>query len=434
VGLSAIQTLTTSPDASSSNPLNTISVSPGIPVDLSKCGTEPCVFFKSQDSNDIGAQISSVELGFNSRTGMTVFRLRGIPDCRYAPFRGTPPCVVRDTGSSDPAIRNGAIVSLADGEYLDVAKLLPLEVTKLFDEYTKPTLANLELLIGPQFRARPDRDNTFEAYFGRTEDGVVFRDTFRVDVDIRELYGENPATTPTRCGYQNDPTVSARNPANWDVITTVSERYVAAGTNNGPATAPDPSSLENRDILVNTGCQNPTAGSGGRWSLYNYGLIQTACVADNIVDEGNATYACQTSFVTLTDKLFDDLERARVLTACANVDNNPPTGGSDSGWPLTATTCSKLAVDWANARDKLTKCLDATQQPKNSSLNQNCQAFNSQFLQYRNDLDAATVNGGQTGDVANRLGELKARVAVFLHVYQDQMLPSVPAGGFPPGP
>ena len=51
-------------------------------------------------------------------------------------------------------------------------------------------------------------------------------------------------------------------------------------------------------------------------------------------------------------------------------------------------------------------------------------------------LDAAVVNGVvvndvQTGDVANRLGELKSRVQVFLHIYNDQMLPSVPPGGFP---
>jgi hypothetical protein len=193
-------------------------------------------------------------------------------------------------------------------------------------------------------------------------------------------------------------------------------------------------------MLVNTSCSNPTAGSGTRWSLYAYGLMQSVCTTGNAVTP--TTYQCRTSFVDLTSKLFDDLERARVLTACANVDGNPPTpptGGIDSGWPLSASKCSALAADWANARDKLNKCLEATQQPKNSSLSQNCQAFNSQFTQYQNELNSAVVNGAivggvQTGDIANRLGELKARVLVFLHVYQDQMLPSVPPGGFPTPP
>jgi hypothetical protein len=183
-------------------------------------------------------------------------------------------------------------------------------------------------------------------------------------------------------------------------------------------------------MLVNTGCENPTSGSGTRWSLYGYGLMQTACVAGGVPDP--TTYQCRTSFVDLTSNLFDDLERARAMTACSNVDGN-----RNGLPPLSGATCSSLASNWLNARDKLNKCLEATQQPKNSSLSQNCQAFNSQFTQYLNVLNSAVVNGAvvnglQTGDVANRLGELKARANVFWHVYNDQLLPSVPPGGFLP--
>jgi hypothetical protein len=425
----SVSTLTSS---STSNPPNTLSVSPGIPIDLAKCLSAQCILTPDGgDPNTVGAYITNVTVELlTGKTGMTVFRIQGIPDCRFASPQPAI-CLGPDANSPDP---NYAIETIGGQQYLRVDKLLPLEVLELFDENSTPTRDALALRIGPQYRARPDRGNTFDGFFGRTEDGVRFRDTFDLDFDIRELIGDATGT-PTRCGYLNDGIgTNTRSPDNWDVIATVSERVPVAGTNNGSATLPG-GILLNRDMLVNTSCENPTAGSGTRWSLYAYGLMQATCVTGNVVT--NTTYQCRTSFVDLTSKLFDDLERARVLTACANVDGNPPTGGAGSGWPLSAATCSALAADWANARDKLNKCLDATQQPKNSSLNQNCQAFESQFTQYQNELNSAVVNGAvvgglQTGDVANRLGELRARLKVFWHVYHDQMLPSVPAGGFVP--
>lgn len=412
---------TLNPDLSA-NPPNTLSVSPGIPINLAKCFDEQCVLAADgADTNSVGAYITNVTIELlTGKTGMTVFKVQGIPDCRYSS-----PAICLGPNGDDP---NYAIETIGGEQYLRVDRLLPLEVMELFDENTTPTRADLALRIGPQYRARPDRGNTFDAFFGRTEDGVQFRETFDVDFDIRELIGD-VSGTPTRCGYLNDGIgANTRSPDNWDVIATVSERVVVAGTNNGTAEAPS-GTLLHRDMLVNTFCENPTSGSGTRWSLYAYGLMQATCVTGNTITPG--TYQCQTSFVDLTSKLFDDLERARVMTACTNVDGNP-----NGLPPLGATTCANLASTWANARDKLNKCLEATQQPKNSSLNQNCQAFDSQFTQYQNVLNGAVVNGVvvnglQTGDVANRLGELKARVRVFLHVYGDQMLPSVPPGGFP---
>ena len=420
---------TLDPDGAS-NPPNTLSVSPGIPINLANCADQKCILEPdgADAENLVGAYITSVTVEqMTGRTGMTVFKVQGIPDCRY-----TSPAICLGPNGDDP---NYAIETRSDGKYLRVERLLPLEVLELFDATTTPTLANLALRIGPQYRARPDRSNTFDAFFGRTEDGVQFRGTFDIDFDIRELIGD-PADTPTRCGYLNDPGVSSRDPSNWDVIVTVSERVPVAGANNGSATQPS-GTLLNRDLLVNTSCENPTSGSGTRWSLYAYGLMQAACTAGGTVTP--TSYACRTSFVDLTSSLFDDLERARAMTACKNVDGNPRVPGDPDpagSAPLSAATCSALASNWLNARDKLNKCLEATQQPKNSSLSQNCQAFNSQFQQYRNVLDAAVVNGVvvndvQTGDVANRLGELKSRVQVFLHIYNDQMLPSVPPGGFP---
>ena len=422
---------TLNPDGTA-NPPNTLSVSPGIPINLANCLDQKCILEPdgADLANQVGAYITNVQVEqMTGRTGMTVFKVQGIPDCRY-----TSPAICLGPTGDNP---DYAVETLSDGKYLRVERLLPLEVLELFDATTTPTLANLALRIGPQYRARPDRDNTFDGFFGRTEDGVQFRGTFDLDFDIRELLGEDPAATPTRCGYQNDRDVSSRDPSNWDVILTVSERVPVAGSTNGPAQQPG-GTLLNREVLVNTDCENPTSGSGTRWSLYAYGLMQTACTVDNTVPEpDDLPYQCNTSFVDLTSRLFDDLERARALTACRDVDRNPKYPDGSPRPPLTGATCASLASNWANARDKLTKCLDATQQPKISSLSQNCQAFTSQFTQYKNVLNAAVVNGAiddndvQTGDVANRLGELKARVKVFEYVYKYQMLPSVPAGGFP---
>ena len=428
--LSQLSQLSTAPATASlidtSNALNTLSVSPGIGFDLNDCYADDCVLVPDDitDLNDVGAKITSVVIDQRTgQSGLTVFRITGIPDCRnFAP-------------NPAPVICNGAVVSVNGVPgFLDVAKLLPLEVKSLFNDSTTPTLASLTLLISPQYRARPPcvstnpdtplgctstgPGNTFEAFFGRTEDNatgasVVFRNTFALKFDIGQLNG----TQTSRCGFLNtDPL--RRTPAEWDIITTVSERYrtasiVANGAQSGFSTA-----LNNTDMLVNTFCENPTSGSGGRWSLYAYGLM----LADTTPD----------AFATLVDGLYDELERARVLTACTNY-----AGDGNANQPLSPAICSGLAADWANGRDKLTKCIGATLYPKTSAVDQNCQAFVTQFNGYRNRLATADVGwwsppAGVVPDKANRLGELKARTAVILHVYNDQFLPSIPPGGFAP--
>ena len=372
------------------NTLNTISVSPGIGIDLSKCGVDalvPCDLYPDGgDTNQVGAQISNVQLA-STASGLAVFRITGIPDCRF-------PMPTAEL----TAICNAA--NAVEGSYLRVDKLLPPEVLDLFDENTTPKRSELKLLLGPTFRARPENNNTFEAFFGRTEDGVVFRETFDLKFDIGEL----TSSSATRCGF--DPggtTTSPKNAANWDALVTVSERHVTVGTSP---------TLTHEDMLVNSDCENPTSGSGDRWSLYAYGLMPAVCV-DASSDE------CKRWFATLLGDLFDDLEAARVQTACSNVDGNAVN-------PLSAATCTALQSAWAGTKPKLTNCINAAVERKQSAADENCQAFLTQFRQYEAVLDSATVNGGPTGDKANRLGELKARRNVLLYIYRDQFLPSIP--------
>jgi hypothetical protein len=419
--ISSSALLSTAPAADSTNTLNTLSVSPGIGFDLTQCYSDDCVFVADNnvDGNQVaGAKMTRVQIEqLTGLVGLTAFRMTGIPDCRYI--------------SPVPDICTGAVVTVNGVPgFLDVGKLVPPEIKSLFNESTNPTLANLKLLISPRYRARPPctspgvpqgcvsdgSGNTFEALFGRTEDGsggssVVFRNTFDLTFDIEQLTG----TGIIRCGFQNtDPT--RQTPAEWDAVVTSSERYSTANdVANGDASGFNPG-LTHSEMLVNTFCENPTAGSGDRWSLYAYGLMLTNPAPD--------------AFATLMDSLFDELEQARSLTACTDYDGN-------GAAPISPSVCANLASAWANARDKLNKCIEATTQPKNSALAQNCQSFEQQWSSYVSTLDTADINwwnppAGVIPDIANRVGEQKARVNVIDYIYYFQFLPSVPPGGFLP--
>jgi len=396
--------------------LNTVSVSPGLGFDLNDCFGDDCVFVQDTNGNAVGAKISAVVIDQQTgQSGLTVFRIEGIPDCRnYAANDQNRPVICNTPG----------VVTSVNGvdEFLDVAKLLPLEVRSLFNDSTSPTLADLKLLISPQYRARPPCDptggpagcvatggNTFGAFFGRTEDNtagssVVFRDTFGLKFDIGQLNNGSPV----RCGFQNS--TRPRTPAEWDVIVTSSERTKTANIIANGQSSSFNTALSHSEMLVNTFCENPTSGSGDRWSLYAYGLML------NDTSTG--------AFGVLLDRLFDELEQARKLTACTNFSED---GNVDQ--PLSPSVCAALAADWTNARDKLNKCIDATKDPKQSAGDQTCQAFTSQFEAYRSELKSASINWypvptGFVADRANRLGELKARTDVIRYILACQFLPS----------
>ncbi|MGE5200213.1 MAG: hypothetical protein ACM3H9_11275 [Rhodospirillaceae bacterium] len=439
----ALSPLSTSPAATSaSGSLSTVSVSPGIGFNLNECYSGKCILAPNGNDtrNDVGAYITNVDIDPAGQSGLAVFRITGIPDCRYPPHRVGP---LGDPGDPDyyggnpdgvcSTLPDDGIRRIGDREYLDVAGLLPLEIRSLFNESTDPTLEELDasgLLIGPQYRARPntdpEKDNTFEAFFGRSEDGstgVVFRDTFELKFDIGQLTappGNDPV--PSRCGYLNTDN-SRRNATEWDAIVTVSERTPVVDLSNGTAASPsgEPGHVA---MLTNTFCENPTSGAGVRWSLYAYGLMLT--------DTSPKT------FLNLVSTLYDDLERARLLTACQNYSADGGQTRENQNQPLSPSVCSGLAADWRNGLDKLNKCIAAATDPKTSAADQNCQAFVSQVKGYRSRVAAADIywdsppGSGEVPDRANRRGELEARADVILHIFSDQFVPSIPLGGFPP--
>ena len=144
VGLSQLYALSTATEPATL--LSTISVSPGIGFNLYDCMNDDCILYPDDgDDNAEGARITSVQVDPAGKSGLTVFRITGIPDCRYAPHRGDGVCA---------ALPNGGIVMINGEEYLDVAGLLPLEVRSLFDDSTstdagRPRAAGQSDVPGP---------------------------------------------------------------------------------------------------------------------------------------------------------------------------------------------------------------------------------------------------------------------------------------------
>ncbi len=107
--------------------------------------------------------------------------------------------------------------------------------------------------------------------------------------------------------------------------------------------------------------------------------------------------------------------------------------------PLLQNDCdSQILPTYGVATDKLYKCWDALQLPKISALDQNCQAWLSQFSNLRNDVEAAILLAPQydnatdpgPADPANRKYELLMRLAVIEGLWERRVLPTLPAGGF----
>jgi len=401
-------------------------IAPGIGVDLSSCGGE-CTLIE-------GAKLFEVKLA-SEESGLTLFQITGIPDCRWLPtiepYKSDPgalpagcnlPRVVLDADGNEvtPGSSEHAPATL----YLNVTPLLPKEITELFDDSGQAPNGLPEILISPQFRGQDcyfERctaiDETtqlpkkvseprfvFEAFFGITEPGVVFNGTFEGEFDVAKLAGQQLG-----CNANLPVGTPLADLLKWDVVTRASETY---------------RSVDGKyvDMLLNTGCGSSKGTSLG-WSIVSYNLEVDP---DTLNDEGDVITGNDAVFARLVKKLYDDLGDVTARYACTNFDSTE-SGNAGANAPISGGICSTLLSQWANGDDKLDKCLAATYQPKSSSGNQNCQAFLSQFQGFK---DTLSIVGPYGPDPANRKGELEARVKVFQHVYETRFLPSVPDGGF----
>lgn len=403
-----------------------LTVAPGISVDLDPdgpCG-EPivdgnggCVLVADANGN-AAATFGNVKLK-EGPSGTRLFQVTGVPDCRYDPIAcfnvlglGTQTPSVN--GAIDALINIGVIVPLDPtgpnrrnpaAQLLNVTPLLPEDVTSQFDSSGVAPGGLPPLYVSKQYRGQQARGFRIEALFFKTETGVVFLDTYQGEIDVSKLSGfELGCSLPTS---SNVPTSELRM---WDAITTVSETYKGVGGRY-------------IDTITNVGCRNPTKISGGRTSLFpilevapdTYGPTIRS-LSPRVTSDNDAVFA------RLAQSLWDDVGILRRDFACKQADT-VPTGGAA---PLPGSVCNTLAGIWSVAKFKLDLCVAAAFFPQNSTGTALCNLARKYVIDYQNALPASATGP----DVANRLGEQKARVETFLHVFDTRFRPSIKPTGF----
>ncbi len=273
-------------------------VAPGIVVDLQEC-TGTCKVITSGNANLL--TLSAVQLN-STQSSMVLFQIRNIPDCRY--LFNDPICAEYQDAVIDPA-GNGD----PGQQYLDVARMLPPEVTAQFPATNAPPPGLPPMLISPQYRGQAAKGYVFGALFAIPGPGVVFKETFEADFNIAAL------TDGDELGCESPGTTNLQDLLQWDVVTRVSEKYIAPGGPYGlVATVLDPqtgSSVPNKlryvDTIVNSGC-GTTKSKIGSFSLVAYGLEIAYDGQDDV-------------FARLVVKLFDELKLTQMQLACpAGVD------------------------------------------------------------------------------------------------------------------
>jgi hypothetical protein len=402
--VSPVATLTAAPQG--------ISIAAGVEVDLrAQCGfdtngnpLECGIVPDGNDSNFVAAaSLKGVKIDNGTPSGLTVFQILHIPECRFIRYVDQP-AQCKNNAVLKP---NGQAISYPadfgpDGFplnpetlFLDVAKLMPSDLTEII---TLP-----RMLISPRYRALSD---TFDALFGVTEEGTRFRETFLANFDLGDLIPGR------KLGCGGDTTIDQTNGPLWDVLLTISERYTTFGGLPGGG-------RQHTEMLVNKDeCDdNDPPGAGTRWSLYPYGLKLAAERVPNRTNPQVTDVRYPDSiFARLVLSLFSDLGATIDDYLCFDRD-----GGT--GAPL--SSCTTVHDAWANTFDKLTKCVESSTEPLNSTEIRTCNAFETQYAPFATMVNGLVPAPGAT-DPANRIGETKARLEVFRYVYDKQFKPSIP--------
>jgi hypothetical protein len=376
---------------------------PGVLIDLADCeGT--CVLRR----DDAGIPVATLS-GVRRSTDPSLLLLLqavNIPDCRY--LTDEPDCEGR-----------GAVIGPAgdpDAQYLDVTRLLPADITDQFAALGLPPPNLPPLLIPPSYRAQAFKGYRFGAFFGITEPGVVFIDTFRGEWDVEGLSG---AELGCDLGYPRSTALGEL--LGQDIIVTASERYITAG---GPAGVAPPTSgpdLRYVATVINNGCGSTRSGVV-RWSVVGYDLE----IAYNPTSKDDRDDV----FAVLLERLYPELASTQRDLACkARVDS------TDSA-PLAPSTCAMLDPLLEEAGTRLARCIASTRNgeapqllPPPAVFDWYCGRFLTSFRRYRDAL-ALLPPGTPEQDPANRIGELKARAETFEHLFVERFFPSVPPRGF----
>ena len=414
-------------------------VAPGISIDLNDCDGTCALLFNG--AGETIYSLSGVTLfAEETPSGLTLFQVKGLPDCRFIPQTCIDLFGVTDGASREADVDNLIAAGFIDlrsadpgarynpaNQRLNATKLLPLEIKEAVAPAEIPPLLMESLYSGQD--NRPDAEPSapppyiFEAFFGRTEDGVVFTSTFEEFYDVFGLVGDqrgcpfSPGETPPEQGE-----LTAL--LGWDVATTVSERYASP---DDPGDGPDPQHVTS---LTNSECGSIRSRHSD-WSLKPYNLGVTSCTFDATSDPrwagdgycvvepagpGELGVIDDAVFGKLVLELYDELGGTIDQFVC-------PAMGTPLAGP---TECSDLQSRYQNALQKIDGCWLASNQPKNSSGAQNCQSFLSQLTALQSQALALPPN---PADTANRIGEVQARIERLFHVY-DFFALSIPDDGF----
>jgi hypothetical protein len=404
-----------------------VSIAAGFSVDLKRCTSpEGCTAIAGPVPGKAAAKLLSVELVDAKLSGITIYRVEGIPDCRYT---GSIPTTSPAAALCAAAGGEAALVVGPAGEparqYLNVTPLLPDEVLQLYGSTDAPPNGLPPLLIPPQYRADAAGGHLFEALFVVPQKGLRFRDTFVLELDVPLLTG---AGGEGKCFTPADTSLASL--LDWDVVVNVSEIWKSQ---LWPVAGASPVGVHVARA-VNSDCRNPTQVEGDRLSLipYNLRLTPTTYAPKYTTAAPNGPVGLTENndavFARLVQSLYQELEDVRRDYACVardTLDGSPLTSTNQAA-PLSRRTCDSLAAVWANGKPKLDKCIAAAFDPKSSAGDENCQSFVSQLENFR-----AGVPAGVTAtDFANRAGELRTRASAIRHVFLTRFLPSIPANGF----
>jgi len=427
-------------------PTVTVSISPEGPTIAAGIGVN---LLSRECKSDSGCEVAPGATLFSSGgdiangSGLTLFQIKDIPDCRWIPTaeacqgknviaRLDTSCAgARTNGCISDNLRLGKVDPIPDNptqahldqqeilasqEYLNVTELLPKEVTDLLSDTLPP------ILISPYYRARDEipgqtrQGHYFEAFFGIPEDGAVFTGNFVGDYEVGAS-GRDPHLidnrTDTSCAAlpgNTPPDKVLAELLDWDVVTYASDDPLYPGAG-----------FVNADTIINTGCNSVVSTKKG-WSLVPYGLETNPNIGPT---DAEPVIGNDAVFARLLERLYGEFDFVLSNYAC-----NP---GRSQEHPLAPGDCDAMKASLAFAREKLDRCLDAAYQPKQSASNQNCQSFESQFSNFEQVLSQTTSqcpNDPASCDPANRLGELTMRAKVIRHLYEFRFLPSIPVGGF----
>ena len=334
-------------------------------------------------------------------------------DCRYIPracLDQLPPA--NDTPATDNAARQllitmGVIKSLDAGgpnelkpatQLLNVTKLLPPEVTSLFDSSGTPPNGLPPLWIDSRWKGQGAKQHVIPGFFFKTDSGIRFSDVFEGEIDVSVLTGSELGCFP------------GTDLLAWDVIATGSEVAKSVGGRYV-------------DTIINYDCVNPTKVKGTRLSLYSILEATPDTYAPTIKSpKPLVTVNNDAVFARLVESLWKDLGEVRANYACKQADPTP-TGGQA---PLSNAVCNTLSARWTEANKKIKDCVTKTFKPLTGYALGICE-----YARERVELFGAALPAIPTGpDPYNRLAELEARLATFKHVWDTRFMLSLEPAGF----